>query len=416
MLASLFPHTYHRFSSLSIVGGDLEPLCNWLDAHGFPRNAIRRRMRAAPFLDAFLRRQGIRSLRECTAASLRACLPREDRWTPQIAYALGQSLAHYLQERGELVRPARTPSEQVMAAYTDYLDQVRGLAPSTVQQHARESLDLLHALRYETRAQHLHDLQLSEIEAFITRGTPQVRRGTLCIRIGIVRSFLRFLAARGEAPSGLAAQIEAPRQYRHARLVRALSWEAVQALLQAVDQSTSKGRRDYAMLVLIATYGLRVSEVASLSLDDLDWRDRVIRVPRPKIGVPLAVPLTDEVGTALLAYLRDRSPAGTTRRVFLRVRAPRGAIQSTAVYEAFDVWARRAGLALPDRGGPHCLRHGVAMHLLRQGTPIKSIGDLLGHRRIESTSTYLRLHVDDLRDVALALPTSHAAVEAERRS
>jgi integrase/recombinase XerD len=160
------------------------------------------------------------------------------------------------------------------------------------------------------------------------------------------------------------------------------------------------------MLLLIATYGLRVSEVASLDLDDIQWRARVVRVPRPKVGTPLALPLTDEVATALVAYLRHRSGKTGERRLFPRVRAPRGPVQSTAVCDAFDVWAARAGVHAPGLGGPHCLR---AVHLLRQGTPLKTIGDLLGHRSVESTGIYLHLQVEDLRDVALSLPTRGSA-------
>lgn len=127
-------------------------------------------------------------------------------------------------------------------------------------------------------------------------------------------------------------------------------------------------------------------------------------MPRPKVGTPLAVPLTDEVATALVAYLRQRSGNPSERRLFLRVRAPQGPIEPTAIYDVFDAWATRSDLCAPGLGGPHTLRHGLAMHLLRQGAPLKTIGDLLGHRSAESTGVYLRLQVEDLRDVALPLP------------
>jgi integrase len=165
------------------------------------------------------------------------------------------------------------------------------------------------------------------------------------------------------------------------------------------------------MLLLISTYGLRRSEVSSLRLDDIQWRARVILVPRPKVGTPLAVPLTDEVATALMAYLRDRAAESGTRQLFLHVRAPRGPILPSAVGDAFDFWAAQAGVRMPGLGGPHVLRHGLAMHLLRHGTSLKTIGDLLGHRSAESTGVYLRLRVEDLRDVALPLPTRHSCPE-----
>jgi integrase len=167
------------------------------------------------------------------------------------------------------------------------------------------------------------------------------------------------------------------------------------------------------MFLLTATYGLRRSEVAGLWLDGIDWRARKIHVNRPKVGAPMTFPLTDEAATALLDYLRNGRPDSTQRQVFLRVRIPKGPINTDAVTDAFQAWANHAGVVLPKRGGPHCLRHSLAMHLLRQGAPLKTIGDLLGHRSAESTGVYLRLHVDDLRDVALPLPKGNLSPEGK---
>jgi site-specific recombinase XerD len=229
--------------------------------------------------------------------------------------------------------------------------------------------------------------------------------------IAVVRSFMRFLIASGKMAVGMDQQLQSPRHHRDERLVRALPWNDVLLLLKAIDRSTEKGCRDYAMLLLIATYGLRRSEVASLDIDDIQWRARVIRVPRPKIGAPLILPLTDEVATALHAYLRHRRGKAVIRRVFLLVRAPGGAIEPDVVSDAFYVWAAHADIRMPGIGGPHCIRHAVAMHLLQQDTPLKTIGDLLGHRSVESTGVYLRLQVEDLRDVALPLPTKNFCSE-----
>jgi site-specific recombinase XerD len=203
--------------------------------------------------------------------------------------------------------------------------------------------------------------------------------------------------------TGLAEQIDTPRVYRGERLPRALAWETVLGFLKAIDRATTIGRRDYAMFLLIATYGLRTSEVVALTVDQIQWRERTIRVPRSKVGCPLLLPLTEDVGAAVIDYLRHSRPALARREVFLRVRPPQGALKPTAVTEAFQAWARRSGLPIPFHG-PHCLRHSLAVHLLRQGTALKTIGDLLGHRSAESTCVYLRLQVDDLRDVALDLP------------
>ena len=137
-----------------------------------------------------------------------------------------------------------------------------------------------------------------------------------------------------------------------------------------------------------------------------------ILVSQRKTAAQLVLPLTDSVGDALVGYLRRGRPPLPYREVFLRGRAPAGLLRSTAVTEAFQAWARRSGLDIPFQG-PHCLRHSYAVHLLRQGTPLKTIGDVLGHRNAESTCVYLRLDVEDLRDVALHLPAESAPEGAQ---
>lgn len=178
------------------------------------------------------------------------------------------------------------------------------------------------------------------------------------------------------------------------------------------------GLRDYAMFLLIATYGLRACEVVTLTFDEVQWRAARLRIPQRKTRNALWLPLTDEVGTALLDYIRHGRAALAVRRkrvpfqaamphsyreLFLRHRTPSGLLKPTAVTKAFQAWSRRSGLAIPFQG-VHCLRHSYALYLLRSGLSLKTIGDLLGHRTFESTCVYLRLAVDDLRDVALDLP------------
>ena len=174
------------------------------------------------------------------------------------------------------------------------------------------------------------------------------------------------------------------------------------------------GLRDYTMFLLIATYGLRASEVVALSLDDIRWRQGVLRIHQRKTYSPLELPLTNEVLAAMVKHLKRTPPPAPYRRVFLRMRAPIGVLKPTAVTEAFQGLARKSGFSIPYQG-PHCLRHSYALHLLKNGTPLKTIGDILGHRTAESTSMYLRLATGDLREVALAVPGGrHSRKEGNR--
>jgi len=404
MLTSLFPGTHSRYTSLPILGRILKPLCKWLATQGYPPKAIQRRVQSARLLDFLLQKGAVNSLKNVTAKKLISCFPREDRWTPQIACALGRSLIQYLEEQGKLAKEAPTVAEELVETFREFLGNVRGLAPISVNKHAAVVTELLEFLDFDKHRDVFHDLKIRKIDEFLVKASRHWGRVSMMDVTGILRAFLRFLATKDEVEPGLAAKIESPRLYRGERLPRAIPWETVQKLLNSIDRGIPKGKRDFAILLLIATYGLRISEIVTLSLDDISWRDRRIRVPRPKVGNSLDFPLTDEIATALLDYLRNSRPKSQCRRLFLRVRIPIGPLESSAITDVFEAWAMKARIALPGHGGPHCLRHSLAMHLLRKKTPLKIISDILGHRSAESTGIYLRLEVEDLRDVALPLP------------
>jgi site-specific recombinase XerD len=221
--------------------------------------------------------------------------------------------------------------------------------------------------------------------------------------IGYVRAFLRFEHETGTLAKPLHTMIDTPRIYRLERLPCHLPWETVRQLLRSIDRSDFSGLRDHAMLYLMAGYGLRSCEVVSLTLDDIDWRKCTLRIAQRKTRSQLTLPLTDAAGEMLIGYLKKRKPDIPYRELFFRVRAPSGTLKPTGIVEAFQRRVRRSGLTIAYQG-PHCLRHSYAVHLLRQGASVKTIGDLLGHRDAESTCVYLRLATEDLRLVALPVP------------
>jgi site-specific recombinase XerD len=355
-----------------------------------------------PRLAARLRRRGVRKIEEISEAQLLQLAPRVARKDTYLA-ALVRSLARYLDSRGLLLVPPPTRSLLLVREYRDHLDHVRGLAASTMAGHASSILELLDLIQYDADPSALRRLTIQHVNAFLTAIAPRLCREALTGVVSHVRSFLRFLVERGEIAAGLENAIDTPRVYRGERLPRALPWKIVESFLSAIDRSSPKGRRDYAMFLLITTYGLRASEVAALRFDDIDWRAGRLCAPRPKLKTPILLPLSTEVGAAIADYVRRDRPALPHREVFLRLRSPIGGLGPAVVKAAFAAWVRRARLPIPYTG-PHCLRHSLAVHLLRQGTTVKAIGDLLGHRSIEATSVYLRLAVEDLRDAALEVP------------
>ncbi|MFH1690873.1 MAG: site-specific integrase [Candidatus Eisenbacteria bacterium] len=402
MLIKFFPRVHDRYSSLALIGPRLDAFTSWLQSEGYPPLSIKLRVRATARLEALLAAQAVRRLEDLSAKELLEFAPEDSQEDIYLA-ATVRSLTRWLDAEGVLAKTVETPARQLVAEYLSHLDRVRGFAESTCAHHGATAAEFLGVVGFDGDPVVLQRLGSHEIETFIRAVGGRVGRGNLQHKVACLRSFLRFLAELGQIVPGLDALIDTPRTYRGERLPRALPWSTVQAFLKAIDLSSPKGRRDYAMFLLIATYGLRTSEVAALRLDDIEWRQDRIRIPRPKTRSPLVLPLTTEIGAALIDYLTHGRPELPYRQVFLRVRAPEGPLGRTGVTSAFQAWTRRGGLPIPYHG-PHCLRHSLAVHLLRQGTSLKAIGDLLGHRSTESTCVYLRLHVGDLREAALALP------------
>lgn len=402
MLVELFPRANVRHASLPVLGQYLEGFLAWLRARGYPDLLLRRRVRAAHRFELLLRQRHVVDVSGLTADDLLAYIPAHAEKDVSLAAAI-RSFVDYFEHHRMLACVPATPGQKLIEDYSADLQNRRGLADSTVQQHAITVREFLEFVVYDRDPDCLQTLSREHLEAFLRRISARRSRASLQHVAAHLRGFLRWLADRGPISHDLAGQIDTPRVYRGEKLPRALAWETVLDFLNAIDRSTVIGRRDYAMFLLIVTYGLRTSEVVALTLDDFQWRERRIRVPRSKVGRPLLLPLTVEVGAAVIDYLQRGRPILPHREVFLRVRSPDGVLKPTAVTEAFQAWTRRGGLPISFHG-PHCLRHSLAMHLLRRGISLKTIGDLLGHSSAESTCVYLRLQVDDLRDVALDLP------------
>jgi len=418
MLLELFPRTHGRYTSLPIVGPMLEGYGVWLMKQGYSTDRLQEHFKAAPRLARRLQRRHVRSLGDLTQARLRACLPKRAAVDPNLMVLVRQ-LDRYFETKVSLYPPASlTPLEERVGAYTAYLQQVRGFARSTCRNHRRTVAEFLTYLGYDKAPSCLGAVTAHDLERFLCTVGPRQTRASLQHVVAQLRGFLRYLASRAEIPAGLERRIDTPRVYRGEQLPRSLPWETVRALLNTIDRTTPMGRRDYAILLLIATYGLRACEIVTLAFDDVEWRAGRLRIPQQKTRGALWLPLTDDVGTALLDYLRHgRSALGvrghrvpfrgdpppTCRQLFLRQRTPTRGLKPTAISMIFQHWSTRSGLRIPFYG-VHCLRHSYAVYLLRSGLSLKAIGGLLGHRSLESTCVYVRLAVEDLREVALNVP------------
>ncbi len=215
-----------------------------------------------------------------------------------------------------------------------------------------------------------------------------------------LRSLLSFLHVAGWVPVGLAPSVPSVAGWRLASLPRALRAADVERLLASCETSTALGRRDLAILTLLARLGLRSFEVAGLSLDDIDWSAGELTI-RGKGSVSERLPLPDDVGRALVDHLRAGLPRGSCREVFLRARAPQRAISAAGVRSVVHHACDRAGLA---RVGAHRLRHTVASDLLRAGAPLQEIAQVLRHASVASTAIYAKIDRCSLRTLARPWP------------
>jgi integrase len=224
--------------------------------------------------------------------------------------------------------------------------------------------------------------------------------------VSTLRGVLRYLHGSGRMPTDLADAIEGPPIYALEGIPSTIRREDIDRVLEAARRDrTPRGRRDYAILMLLSTYGLRGGEIIALRLSDIDWRHERLRIRHAKTGAYSELPLLRGPADALLDYLKHGRPETPYREVFLRALAPYRPLSRGSVLHA--VVGRRlqaVGVALTGKRGTHVMRHSRAVSLLSGGVSIKVIGDVLGHRSERSTAVYLKLASDDLRAVALDLP------------
>ena len=229
------------------------------------------------------------------------------------------------------------------------------------------------------------------------RGT--YRRSTLKNYAACLRAFFRLAEKRGWCMPGMAAAIILPRIYPDEPVPAGLTREDVLRLLACTEGDRSIDKRDRAILMLFAAYGLRAGEVRILQLDDLDWEEETLRVRRPKPGRTHLYPLSRGVGQAILTYILDVRPPLPERTLFFMLRAPFRRLGRSSLGNIVHRRLNRLGIASVRRG-PHALRHAAAQHLLDQGMSMKVIGDFLGHRDPSSTAVYAKVNLNALRKVA----------------
>ena len=242
------------------------------------------------------------------------------------------------------------------------------------------------------------------LRAFVLEKSRSCAAGTAQNCVNALRMFLRFLIAESQCAVGLDAAIPTVAHWHLASLPRYLLPEDVKRLIASCDRASAVGRRDRAILLLLARLGLRARDIVHLRLGDIDWKDASVQVSG-KGRRHTRLPLTQEVGQAIVAYLKKGRPRIDADTLFIRCPPPFCAFRSSvAVSDIVDRALRRAGIVRPSRGAAHFLRHSLATSLLRQGTSLKDIGSILRHSSIETTQIYAKVDIPSLRQISQPWP------------
>jgi integrase/recombinase XerD len=386
----------------------------WFRHHGYTESTIKLRLDGISHLVRWLQRRRGPTLKKLTQDDLSLAhenfLGRNDRVANATHTLAGFFREEHLIPEGKSARPSA--SERQLTVHVEYLREMRGMAATTIVRHRGHLRFFLGFLKFDQHPSIIRTLRLDQIEVFLRQAARTNNRFSLQHIVAALRGFLRRQHAQGILRRPLHEQIDTPRTYRLEKLPRALPWEQVKALFRSVDGTRSDDQRDFTLLYLAARYGLRSGELVRLTLDDIDWRAGILHVQQTKTKQTLQLPLTDEAGDILTRYLKNSRPQCSFRQLFLRHKAPSGPLTSVAVYHMLQQRIRDSGLDIPPVGC-HALRHSLAVHLLRRGVAIGTIGEVLGHRDPESTGVYLRLGIEDLREVGLPVPQGGKAATLE---
>lgn len=232
--------------------------------------------------------------------------------------------------------------------------------------------------------------------------TPYVRHRNL----SVIKGYLRYLYDQGITEKDFSRMVPKDKFVKQPKLPSTYKKEEVEALIKAIDRSSPKGKRDYAMVLITARLGLRATDVCCLTFENIRWEQNLIVLSQQKTGESIELPLLSEIGEAIIDYLKYSRPQSELPYIFLQVNSPYDRLNRSTLHSIICLYIRRAGIHYEKerKHGPHALRHSLAGVLLEKKTPVTVISEVLGHRSTESTRYYLRIDMNSLRQCALEVP------------
>ena len=319
------------------------------------------------------------------------------------AASAARKLVAVLRSDGQIPPGVREGStDAALGAFDHHLEHEAGLSAGTRRVYGEYARRLLRA-RFGQALPDWAALTADDVTGFVRGQAARLKPASCRLPVTATRAFLRFLVSRDDVEGGLVGAVPTIRQWKHAALPNFLTTEDVDRMFAACDPSRPAGRRDLAIMTMLVRLGLRAGEIVKLRLEDLAWREGSVHIRPGKSGRARALPLPEDAGRALAAYLQHERPGSSDRAVFLRARPPYGPLSSGTVSSLVVGAQRRAGVACARRGA-HSLRHTAATHMVRHGATFKDVADVLGHTRLETTRIYAKLDIDTLAHVAVPWP------------
>jgi site-specific recombinase XerD len=398
------------------LGAHVERFLEQLRAEGYAQSSWQRRRGVVLAFLRWARRHCI-PFDEMEEAHVVAFLARSTRRTKDRVHVERSAARHFVRflhgdagKPGGWVKRSTGPASVIEQRYVDYLRRARGLAERSISVYAPYVRSFVAWLAARGRQPPLSGVTAADIREFLlekTRGRSTEYSRLLTVAI---RSLLRFLRVDGAVSADMSKAIPMMRAHRPIALRRPVAPAEVERILATADLATRRGRRDRAILLLLARLGLRAGEVARLELGDINWRTAEILV-RGKGGLHDRLPLPADVGAALALHLREDRAGTASRRVFLRLSAPRvGFAGPCAVSAIARLALARAGIQRPPRAAAHLLRHSLATRMIRAGASLEEIGEILRHRSRATTELYAQVDIDALRSVARPWPLAGASL------
>ncbi len=385
----------------------IQPYVAHVHEQGYKLKTIRYHLQLMANLNSWLVRtgRGLRDLNETTIEAFLRQLFGQRAWRAGERPALLRMLCILRANRAtpEAKAVQLTPAQTLAAQYRQYLTEERGCSDWTVENYGRH-IDRFLAQRFGAGSVRFERLRAQHVIGFVQREAGRHGRGYILQVVTGLRSFLRFLRYRGDITTDLAGAVPSVANWQKSDLPKHLPADAVQTVLDACDLTTAVGRRDYAILLLLARLGLRGGEVVTLQLEDVDWDNGQLTIRSKKGRGWARMPLPSDVGKAISRYLQMDRPRCSCRNVFVRMVAPYRRISDTSVISGLARNAiRRAGVESV-RTGAHVFRHSLATAMLRQGASLDEIGQVLRHKDADTTAIYAKVDLDALRRLAVAWP------------